>query len=193
MIICVTGKTGCGKSTFAKNLSEKIKFNYIDVDKIGHEIYENEVLKNKLFELFGKENIVDENGKIQRIKIGEIIFKESNEKKAKIFNDITWKYISNILEDKIDCNVVLDWFMLPKTKYWDKSDVKILIKPENDEERLNQIIKRDNITKEYAVLRNKNALNYDNIDFDFVIVNNYQNDVFENYITHLIKIIGDKK
>ena len=35
-LICLTGKTGSGKSTIGKLLSDKLNCKHIDIDKIGH-------------------------------------------------------------------------------------------------------------------------------------------------------------
>ena len=36
-LICITGKTGTGKSTIALSLAKKLNGLYVDIDKIGHQ------------------------------------------------------------------------------------------------------------------------------------------------------------
>ena len=38
MLIGVTGKSGSGKSTFAKALANQLNYFYVDIDTIGHEV-----------------------------------------------------------------------------------------------------------------------------------------------------------
>ena len=60
--------------------------------------------------------------------------------------------------------------MLPKTKYFKTSDLRILVKA-SYEERLKRAIMRDKITKELFDQRDSAAINYVDEDFDYVIDN----------------------
>lgn len=72
-IIGITGKSGSGKTTFAKNLSTSIHGTYVDVDKIGHEaLFRQEILEDLCYK-FGTK-ILDNNGNLDRKKIGNIVF-----------------------------------------------------------------------------------------------------------------------
>lgn len=53
-IVCVTGKSGVGKSTFSKMLAARLDFFYVDIDKIGHKIYEDKKLLKKSRAFFSK-------------------------------------------------------------------------------------------------------------------------------------------
>jgi adenylate kinase len=65
-IICVTGTPGCGKTTYAKKISEALNFKYVDVKKIIDE--------KKLSEKFDKKrncNVIDTdklNAEIMKLK-----------------------------------------------------------------------------------------------------------------------------
>ena len=68
MIIYVTGKSGSGKSTFSKSLAEKLGYKYIDVDSIGHKVYDIPEILDKATSLFG--NIIfEQDGTFNRKKI----------------------------------------------------------------------------------------------------------------------------
>lgn len=72
-IIGITGKSGSGKTAFASLLAQKLHCNYIDVDKIGHmALYRPEIL-DELCKKFG-DGILDENGNLDRKKVGNIVF-----------------------------------------------------------------------------------------------------------------------
>jgi dephospho-CoA kinase len=156
MIIGVTGKSGSGKSTFAKNYAKENNFIYINIDEIGHEVLEEN--KYTIEAWFNTTN---------RKEIGEILF--NNRVLYKEFCDAVWK----IMEKKIDRiienneNIILDFILLPHTKYWNVC-YKILIKcPSNI--RKQRIIKRDEITEEYFNLREKNSIEYDENIMDEII------------------------
>ncbi|WP_148800717.1 dephospho-CoA kinase [Campylobacter concisus] len=78
----VTGSIASGKST-AINLLKKRGFSVIDADVIAHE--QLEICKCEIVEFFG-EQILDEVGKIDRQKLGTIVFNDP--KKLKILEQI---------------------------------------------------------------------------------------------------------
>lgn len=85
-VIGITGKSGSGKTTFASLLAKELKCKHIDIDKIGHEaIFRPEIL-DTLCEKFGTE-ILDEHGKLDRKKMGDIIFTQRH--KMKELSDLT--------------------------------------------------------------------------------------------------------
>lgn len=75
MIIGITGSIACGKSTVSGYLKSK-GYVVIDADKIGHEALDSDYVKEKLILTFG--NDILENNKINRRKLGELVFGKSN-------------------------------------------------------------------------------------------------------------------
>ena len=75
--------------------------------------------------------------------------------------DVTWGYmqemLDEILKNENKSTIILEWALLPISKYWDKCDIKILMKA-NDIERKSRVMKRDNITEEYFFKRDKNSI-----------------------------------
>lgn len=173
MIIGICGKSGCGKSTLANEFIYEFGDNciHVDIDKIGHDVYKyNEVL-DEMIKHFGSEVIV--NGIVDRKVLGNIVF-NSKEKMDKL-TDITWKFmereIDNIILDNKDKIIILDWALLPKTKFFDMCDKKILLDIPY-EIRKERAMMRDNISSDKFGLRERNSLNYDDNLFDYVIKNN---------------------
>ncbi|MGP1485702.1 MAG: dephospho-CoA kinase [Campylobacter sp.] len=78
----VTGSIGSGKSTFVTLLC-KYGYDVIDADLIAHK--QLELSKSEVVAKFGSE-ILDENGKIDRKKLGNIVF--SNGEKLKILESV---------------------------------------------------------------------------------------------------------
>ena len=68
-------------------------------------------------------------------------------------------------------NVIIEWILLPQTKYFDMCDVKILCK-RSYENRLKAVMERDNISTEYFETREKNSIEYNEDLFDKIIITN---------------------
>lgn len=77
LIIGVTGNIGSGKSTVCQILA-KLGATIIDADKLAHEAYKpNSQTWQELISAFGKD-IVKANGEIDRQKLGQMVFSDSN-------------------------------------------------------------------------------------------------------------------
>ena len=179
-IIGITGKSGSGKSTLGKILSEKWDCKTINVDKIGHKATADDVIAKKLCEIFGKE-ILGQDGKIDRKKLGNIVF--SDKSKMDILTEITWGYMQDILDEIIKKEqkeiIILEWALLPISKYWNNCDIKILMKAD-DEKRKSKVIERDKITEEYFLKRDSGSINYAPYEYNYVFENDYKIETIEN-------------
>lgn len=172
MIIGITGKSGSGKSKIATDLANQLNAELLNLDLISHQ-----ATKTDNFKTFVKENIsetvFDENGNIIRKALGEIAFKDP--KKLNMINEcaekIMNKIIDNIINHSHSNHIILEYALLPKMKYFDMCNIKILVVADETIRR-NRIIKRDNISEEYFTLREKISLSYDDFNFDIVIENN---------------------
>ena len=191
MLIFVCGKSGSGKSTFAKKLATALNFNYVDVDKIGHSIYEDENLINTLSRLFNA-NLYNEENKFDRKLLGKALFSEQDKSKIETFNNLTWSHMKKRLEPYLNQNSVLDYLMLPLTDLWDLKAIKILIRSLNEEDRINKILERDKITKEYLKLRESSAPTFNQNQFHFIITHDYKND-FESQAIVIANSIKNMK
>jgi len=158
------------------------KIIHLDIDKIGHHVLTLPKVKEELVNTFGKYIIT--NNFIDRKKLGKIVF--DSPKEMDKLTEITWKYMESEIDKIILKNpekiIILDWILLPKTKYLNKCNLKILLDIPY-EIRKARAIKRDNITNEAFELREKSSLTYNELDFDYIIKdNNYEN------IKRLVKI-----
>ena len=180
MIIGICGKSGCGKSTLAKQIIELTnnKTIHLDIDKVGHSVLTIPEVKEELLKSFG-DNIIEKNN-IDRKKLGEIVFDSRHEMKK--LSDITWKYmqieIDKFLSDNKDKNIILDWLLLPITKYFDSCDITILLDIPYETRKERAMI-RDNISESAFDLREKASINFNPDQFTHVLKNNDTNEIIQ--------------
>lgn len=161
MIIGITGKSGVGKTTYSKTFKG---YYIINVDEIGHKVMEKADIKEKIKKTFN----IDLN-KVSRVALGDIVF--NNRQKKKELNDIIWEDMKKEIDTiiKNNKNVVIEWILLPHSHYFSLCDKKILIKTE-EQKRVQRVLKRDNISYEYLKARDNNSIEYNEKDFDEIII-----------------------
>ena len=170
MVICVCGKSGSGKSTLSMELKKIYidKLVHIDIDKIAHNVLNDNIVKKELVETFG--NNILTNDFIDRKKLGLIVF-NSKERMDKLSN-ITWKFmklkIDEIIENNKDKIIILDYLLIYKTDYFKNSDLKIIIDVPY-EVRRDRCMLRDNISEEEFNLREQGSIDFFEEDFDYIL------------------------
>ncbi len=171
MLVCVCGKSCSGKTSLAKEIANYYHGVYIDIDKIGHMAIRDAIIKRKLVEVFGEELLTNE--EINRKKLAKIVFNSQEEMEKLV--EITWPYMEHMTDEIILNNsnylIVLDYLLLPKTKYFKTCDLRILLDIPY-EIRKERAINRDNISEEDFLLREKATYQYNKDDFDLVLENN---------------------
>lgn len=169
MIIGICGKSGSGKSTIAKQITSRYQNAvHLDIDKIAHKSHKDEKVKRKIINTF-TESILTDN-EIDRKKLGRIVF--ASKEKMKLLEEITWEFmekeIDNFINENKDKIIILDYILLPLTKYFDKCKIKILLDiPYHI--RKQRVLSRDNITEEQFDLRDSASIQYEVNDFDIVL------------------------
>ena len=172
MIIGITGKSGSGKNTYAEFLKQfDVNIAHIDFDVIGHRVLLQPRVKEELIKAFGE--TILENDKIDRKKLADLVF--NNRENHDILTQITWERMQNLIDSDIEnhiknyeTHVILNWILLPKSKYLEKCDVKILMKCPDDE-RYKRIHIRDKLTREKFDERDSASIEYDEKLFDYII------------------------
>lgn len=170
MIIGICGKTGSGKTTIAKRIGRALngKSKYLSIDEVGHHVNELKDVKEKIRETFDES--VFENEKIDRKKLAKVVF--SDEKEMEKLTRCTWPAMKEKIQDFIEGNkdsiIILDWALLPKTDFWNKCDIKILVDTPY-EIRKKRVMMRDSITEEEFEQRDLASPNYDDCPIDITI------------------------
>lgn len=158
MIVAITGGTGSGKS-YISSIMEELGSFIIDADEIAHEI----ILKGydayeEIIDIFGV-GILDEFGEINRKELGKIVF--NDKEKLKLLNECTHKHIERIIieqaqrvqnEDE-EGTIVIDVPILDENSPIYKICERIIVISAPLGDRINRIVKRDNISDEDALAR----------------------------------------
>lgn len=150
MIIGLTGGIASGKSTVSKIVKE-LGAIIVDADIKAKEISEREDVVAEAKNIFGKD-IIDNNGKIDRVKLKEIVF--SNKEKLKELNNLIHpKVVNEFKKIKESSNkndiIIFDVPLLFETGM-DKMCEKIILVFVDKDIQIKRMIERDNIDRELA-------------------------------------------
>lgn len=191
MIIGLTGSIASGKSTVAKML-QQLGFPIVDADVVARVVVEpgTETL-GKIVDTFGKE-ILLENGRLNRAKLGDIIF--HNPSKRKELNDIMHPAIRKEMLrqrdewiEKGEKHIVMDIPLLFESRLQHFVE-KILVVSVSEETQLARLMERNQLLEEEAKARiaSQLPLSVKEKGADAVI---YNNGNLENTRAQLLKIL----
>ncbi len=153
-VIGITGGTGAGKTTALEVLAG-LGVRIIDCDAVYHVLLEeSEPMRDELFATFGD---VLTDGKIDRKKLGAVVFGDSA--KLEILNGITHKYVTAAVRTELkkeatsdDYAAAIDAIALIESGIGDICDVVVgVTAPEKV--RVERLMAREGISEEYALLR----------------------------------------
>lgn len=153
-VIGITGGSGAGKTSVLSEL-EKSGFSVIDCDRLYHELLETDAeLISELSALFPG-TVID--GRLDRKKLGTMVF--GDEAKLKLLNSVSHRYVCNAVRNRLrelamnGCTkAALDALYIvdsPLAEFCTHT-VGVLA---SKEVRLERIMKRDGISREYALAR----------------------------------------
>ena len=170
MLITITGASGSGKSSISKFLCSLDKnIVHLNIDTIGHEVLDIPEIKkiiSKKFHLKIKDN------KISRKELSDLVF--NNHQNMKQLADITWNAMESLIDKFIAENknkiIILDWILIPKTKYFNISNINILIQSDFNA-RMKRATQRDEIDESAFKEREQAGLDFTRNSFDYIIEN----------------------
>ncbi|AVK83930.1 dephospho-CoA kinase [Lysinibacillus sp. B2A1] len=156
MIIGLTGSIASGKSTVAKMITA-LGLPIVDADIVARDVVEPGAETLTLIaEQFGQD-ILLEDGTLNRVKLGDIIFQEPS--KRKILNDIMHPAIRQEMLRQRDAyieagnkHVVMDIPLLFESKLQHYVE-RIIVVSVSEEVQLRRLMKRNNLSKEDALAR----------------------------------------
>jgi len=145
LIIGLTGGIATGKSLVSKTLRE-LGIKVIDADQIAHRVLNRTEVIDKIKEEFGRE-IINNKGKIDRKKLGEIVFSEHV--KLKKLEEITHPTILDVIDQKLkeykkQDLIVLDAPLLFET-YLDQKVDEIWVVYAEESMQIERLQKRDGL------------------------------------------------
>lgn len=170
MVITITGPSGSGKSYISEYLCSLDKnIVHLNIDTVGHKVLEIPTIRELISKKFGLQ-LNGEN--INRKELGDLVF--NNHKKMKLLSYITWNemehQIDNFIMENKDKVIILDWILIPKTKYFNISDMNILVQSDF-RSRMNRAKLRDLIDEDKFEQREQATLDFTRNSFDYIIQN----------------------
>ena len=188
-VIGITGGIASGKS-YVSSVIKKAGYPVIDADLISKKLSEKgEAVYQAIVRSFG-ESYLDSNGNIDRAKLGSLIF---NDKQAKgLLNSISHPLIVEEMERQIHetkCDLVfVDVPLLYESSLESMFD-KIVCVYLPRKIQIERLMKRDNISYEYATKKITSQMNLEKKKTmaDFVINSSNSFDYVESNVIELIK------
>ena len=154
----VTGNIASGKTTVENFLNQK-GFEVLDTDKVAHDLLDNEAFDTVLKE-FGSEILTDK--KIDRMKLGEIVFKDAENRKVleSIIHPLVKEKILAYFEDKKEEKTVFVSVPLLFEAEMDNIFDKIILVVADDELRLERLMVRNGLSRNDALRRLKSQMSH---------------------------------
>lgn len=189
MVIGITGGMGCGKSTISKLLSNKLTAPILDADKISHEAFSSSEILTEMCNFLGSD-ILDENGKIDKTKVANIVFLDIN--KLKKLNLLIHPFVMNKIHEQIKIlskeykYIIID-VPLPNNDFIELSDFIITVWADL-ELRIERLKKRSGFSREAIMSRIKKQMPQEEYEAlaDKIIYNNGDMKELENKLDEII-------
>jgi dephospho-CoA kinase len=132
-VVGIVGGVGAGKSTIVQNVADLQLF-VIDADRIGHDLLQTNLVRNRLRDTFGDE-IFDEAGQVERNRLAEKVFGDSDEQtqNRNRLNEISHPVIRTEIEHSIrqapqDADaIILDAALLLEADWADVCDAVVFV------------------------------------------------------------------
>jgi len=148
MILGITGGTGCGKTTLLNVIAEQGGL-ILDCDAIYHTLLQTD--RKLLFDIESRFPDTVENGVLQRKKLGAIVFSDSQalEDLNRITHGAVREEVRRRLETEKPALAAIDAIALFEGNLSQFCNVTVAVTAPV-EDRVKRLVKRDNISEEYA-------------------------------------------
>lgn len=154
-IIGVTGSSGSGKTTICDILKNEYNAEIIDADKIAKKLSKKGTMYlNSIVEYFGAD-IINEKGELKRKELASIIYEDDTKREE--LNKLTFIYVVDEIKNCINKLknkklIVIDAPLLFESDL-DKICDSVIGVIASEQEKIERICARDNITKDEAKKR----------------------------------------
>ena len=186
-VVGIYGLICSGKSSFSKLLAKELNALYIDADIIGHEALNDKNKKEELIKAFSSD-ILDNNGNIDRKKLGKIVF--GNSKKLRKLESITYPYIEKKISELIkstDKDVVIEAALIMRSEIYKMCGSLIYVNSKTAD-IINRMKKKRNISEKEARKVLKMQIDVKNKKFNADIIINNMRDY--NHLVIVSKKLG---
>jgi len=183
----VSGSIACGKSSFLK-IANSLGFKSLSADLIAHQILEQN--SEKILELFKDPNLI-ENGKINRLYLGDLIFNDKN-LKEKLESFMHPRIRTEIFERMQKLEPQNKAFFIELPLFFESDAYKNLGKSvliyADKEQSLKRLMQRNALSKEQALARINSQMDIEKklALADFVIKNT---STYENFHQECVKFL----
>ena len=195
IVLGLTGGIASGKSTISE-IFKGYGIPVIDGDMIARDIVKPERLALNLIKSEFGDEIVNENGELNRKKLAGIVFKDAQ--KLESLNSITLPIIKEEIYKKIDyykaadCKIcVVDAAILIEAKFTEIVNYIILVYVDL-QVQLERLMKRDNFSKENALCRINSQMTFENkAEYaDFILDNSKDIEYTKQQVNKILKEIA---
>lgn len=190
-IIGLTGGIGSGKSTVARFIASKGIPVYI-ADEEAKKIMDDEEVIKEISSLFS-ENVLTEFGKLDRKKIGAIVFKDKNslEKLNRIIHPKVKEHFIAWLKEHKDYSFIVKEVAILFETGGDKECDQVILITAPEEVKINRVKERDGLSVEEIKKRMKNQFSDEEKakKSDFVVTNIEINETYDK-INEILKILN---
>lgn len=192
-VIGITGGIASGKTTVDQMILKE-GYQVIDSDKIAHELLKEPSVISKLIETFGSEIV--ENGSVNRKQLGELTFRYPA--KLQQLNSIVHPLVKMRIKEELAKNpleqlIFVDVPLLYEAHMEHDFDYIIVIYiPERLQ--LERLMKRDDITNEYAITKMSRQLSIEEkiTKADFIVYNDGTLEATLEQVHRIIRRIKDE-
>lgn len=191
MLIGITGRSGDGKSTFARILNENLSGSKkINIDNLYFSVVLSH--KNELLELYGND-IICEDGKVN-VQLYLQYPEKAVMSRASVNDEFVERIFSEInIAFKQYEIVIIEWASLSELEeLWNLCNIHILIKSQNPDKRYEYLVSRVHssnslpnrlensyhITMEELKIRDQLVADYSLSTYEYIISNNYDESLF---------------
>ena len=189
--IAITGNIASGKSQVERILLS-LGYKVIDTDKINHFILscDLDVIK-AVNEIFGCDDIYDENGNISRAKLGKVVFSDDNKRsklEAILHPKINEKVNEFLVQNSSEKLIFVSVPLLFEAGVEGNFD-KIIFVSADEDVRLKRLMERNNYSKKYAKIRIAAQAKEDEKikKSDYIIYNNSDFINLRNQVNNIVK------